>query len=140
MPATVRRRAALVVAVTVLTACAPTQVRRDPAGDLRAYDDCAVAAAPWSKVREEVEAFQREGVPLAVALDALLITAQTAAGERVLIPTDAIVEALSRHAWRTSSINPLQDWSTRDERGPLLVLRRCLADRYGYRFATPSPR
>jgi hypothetical protein len=143
MTATALHGAALYVVLALLAACAMKDRRAasDPVADLRAYDTCAATAAPWEKAREEVIQFFRERVPLATAVDVLLITARTAAGERVLIPTDEVADALSRHAWRTTSINPLQDWASRDERGPLVTLRRCLAERFGYEFALPtSPR
>jgi hypothetical protein len=143
MTAGVLRVAALSAVIAFLGACAgkDTSAAPDAAADLRAYDTCAATAAPWEKAREEVIQFFRERVPLATAVDVLIITAQTAAGERVLIPTDEVADALSRHAWRTTSINPLHDWATRDQRGPLMAVRRCLAERYGYRFAVPaSPR
>jgi hypothetical protein len=137
------RTAALSTVTALFGACATSvsSTPGDPAADLRAYDACATTAAPWEKAREEVIQFSRERVPLATAVDILIITAQTAAGERVLIPSDEVAEALSRHAWRTTSINPLWDWATRDERGPLMAVRRCLAERHGYKFAVPtSPR
>jgi hypothetical protein len=125
---------AVLAVVALVAACAP-RVRTDPAADLRAYDACAAVAAPWGKVRDEVIAFSREGVALATAVDALFVTARTAAGEHVLIPSDEVADALSRHSWQTRSINPLRDWEQRDEREPLLALSRCLSERYGYRFA-----
>src|SRR5437667_11014259 len=89
MTATALRGAALYVVLALLAACATKDPRAapDPVADLRAYDTCAATAAPWEKAREEVIQFFRERVPLATAVDVLLITAQTAAGERVLIPT-----------------------------------------------------
>jgi len=140
MRSAVRAQASLCLGIAMLAGCASRGVGGSGPGDLAAYDACAAEAgstAPWPKAREEVVEFMREDVPLTVAVDALLITAQTAAGERPPIPTDALVDAISRHSWRSSSINPLQDWATRDERGPLLALRRCLANRYGYEFAVP---
>jgi hypothetical protein len=129
-----KRTLAAGAALVLVAACAPTR-QSDPAADLRAYDACAAVAGPWAQVRTEVLAFAREGVSLATAIDALVVTARTAAGEHVIIPSDEIADALSRHAWQSRSVNPLRDWEERDERGPLAALGRCLAERYDYKFA-----
>jgi len=119
--------------LALLGACAPTRPL-PPADELSAYDACAATPAPWPKVREEILQFSREGVSLPTALDVLIITARTAAGERPIIRSDEVADALSRHVWRGASTNPLHDWAARDQRQPLLAVRRCLGERYGFKF------
>ena len=133
------RAAPFVMAAGLLAACAPATTPK-PADELIAYDACAAASSPWAKVRDEIVQFSREGVPLTTALDVLLITARTAARERVLIRSDEVADALSRHIWRGASTNPLDDWAPRDQREALGAIRRCLAERYGYTFPEDSPR
>ena len=132
LPRSLLRGFALGLALGFLVACAPTA--RPPADELSAYDSCAAAAAPWAKVRDEIIQFSREGVSLPTALDVLIITARTAAGERPIIRSDEVANALSRHVWRGASTNPLHDWAERNQREPLLTIRRCLAERYRFKF------
>ena len=122
------------LALGFLAACAPTALK--PIDELAAYDTCAATAtpSPWAKVRDEIVHFSHEGVSLPTAIDVLIITARTAAGERPIIRSDEVAEALSRHAWRGASTNPLHDWAARDQREPLLAIRRCLGDRYRLKF------